>query len=73
MIPLCFGEIKIVVGTLPLFITFAHPSGVMEVMAPKRLMFVHCAPKSTPPHFVANVMKIIVMCVLTYALRKWKL
>ena len=36
------------------------------------MTFVHCAPRSTPPHFAVNVMKIIVLCVLTHVLRKWK-
>ena len=29
------------------------------------LMFVHCALKSTPPHFVVKVMTIVVLSVLT--------
>ena len=35
-----------------------------------RLTFVHCAPECTPPHFVVNAMKMIVLCVLTHVF--WK-
>ena len=31
-----------------------------------RLTFVHCAPRSTPPPFVVNVMKTILLSVLTH-------
>ena len=33
-----------------------------------RLRFVHCAARSTPPWFVANVMKILVQHILTHTL-----
>ena len=36
------------------------PQKMMEWM---RLTSVHCAPCSTPPHFVVNVMKSLVPCV----------
>ena len=43
-----------------------------KMMEWMRLTFVHCAPRSTPPHFVMNVIKINVLCVLTHVLKKWK-
>ena len=33
----------------------------------------HCAPGRTPPHFVVNVMQIIVLSLLTYTLVRTKL
>ena len=45
--------------------------GYHKMMEWMRLAFVHCAPTSTPPHFVVNVMKITVG-VLIYVLKKWK-
>ena len=41
------------------------PRKMMEWM---RLMFVHCAPKSAPPHFVVNVIKSLVLSVMTHIL-----
>ena len=38
-----------------------------------RLTFVHCAARSTPPHFVVNVVKIIVLSVLTHTVAGTKL
>ena len=38
------------------------PHKMMEGM---RLRFVHCDARSTPPHFVMNVRKIIVQSILT--------
>ena len=37
-------------------------------MEQMRLTFLHCVPRCTPPHFVVNVMKMMVLSVLIHTL-----
>ena len=55
--PLMFGKVLTQATQLP--------RKMMEWM---RLMFVHCASRSTPAHFVGNTVKIILLSVLTHTL-----
>ena len=41
---------------------------IMEWMGLTFLHFLHCAPRKTPPHFVVEAMKLIVLSVLTHTL-----
>ena len=50
---------------IPLVQSTHLPGNMMEWM---RLAFVHSAPRSTPPHFVVNVIRSIVLSVLTHTI-----
>ena len=56
MFPLMFGTLLMQATQLP--------CKIMEWM---RLTFVHCAPRSTPPHVVVKVMTIIARCGLIHS------
>ena len=58
-------------NTFPLM--FGIPLMQATQLPHKMMESVHCAPRSTPPHFGVNVMTIIVLSVLTHTLVVTKL